>query len=149
MSNAELLTMAEFSARAGVAPSALRFYEAQGLIEATRTIGNQRRFARTELRRVGFIRTAQQVGLTLEEISDALASLPRGRTPTKADWQQLSSLWRPRLDARIAHLEQLRDKLDSCIGCGCLSLKRCALANPGDEAASTGDGPVFLRREAI
>ncbi|MDN5727634.1 MAG: redox-sensitive transcriptional activator SoxR [Propionibacteriales bacterium] len=149
MSNAELLTMAEFSARAGVAPSAIRFYEAQGLIEATRTGGNQRRFARTELRRVGFIRTAQQVGLTLDEVSEALASLPRGRTPTRADWQLLSSQWRPRLDARIAHLEKLRDKLDSCIGCGCLSLKRCGLANPDDQAGRTGNGPVFLQRETI
>jgi MerR family redox-sensitive transcriptional activator SoxR len=132
------------SERTGVAPSALRFYQAEGLISATRTGGGQRRFARDVLRRVSFIRVAQSVGLSLDEIREALASLPESRTPTPADWARLSRAWRPRLDAQIALLEGLRDRLDGCIGCGCLSLHVCKLFNPGDEAGQQGPGPRFL-----
>ena len=138
------LTIGELAERSGVATSALRYYEAQGLIESERTSGNQRRFRRATLRRVAFIRSAQRVGLTLDEIAEALATLPEGRTPTKADWARLSHSWWPRIDAQIEHLERLRDKLDSCIGCGCLSLRTCALSNPEDEVASRGPGAVFL-----
>jgi MerR family redox-sensitive transcriptional activator SoxR len=138
------LTIGELAERSGVATSALRYYEAQGLIESERTSGNQRRFRRATLRRVAFIRSAQRVGLTLDEISEALTTLPEGRTPTKADWSRLSQGWRPRLDAQIERLERLRDKLDGCIGCGCLSLRTCALSNPEDEAAPRGPGAVFL-----
>jgi MerR family transcriptional regulator, redox-sensitive transcriptional activator SoxR len=141
---AVLLTIGELSARSGIAPSALRYYEQQGLVVAERTSGNQRRYPRSALRRVAFIRSAQRVGLTLEEISEALATLPAGRTPTKADWARLSRGWRPRLDAQIERLERLRDRLDGCIGCGCLSLRRCALQNVDDEAADRGPGAVYL-----
>jgi MerR family redox-sensitive transcriptional activator SoxR len=138
------LTIGEVSARSGVATSALRFYESQGLIRSERTAGNQRRYPRAALRRVAFIRSAQRVGLTLEEISEALATLPENRTPTRADWARLSQSWRPRLDAQIERLERLRAKLDGCIGCGCLSLRTCALNNPDDEVAPRGPGAVFL-----
>lgn len=141
---AEDLTIGAMSERTGVAPSALRFYEAEGLIHATRSDGGQRRFPRDMLRRVSFIRIAQQVGLSLEEISQALASLPDNRTPTKRDWERLSHSWRPRLDAQIAMLERLRDRLTGCIGCGCLSLKLCALVNPDDQAAEGGPGPRYV-----
>jgi MerR family transcriptional regulator, redox-sensitive transcriptional activator SoxR len=130
--------------RSGVAASALRYYETMGLIRAGRTGGNQRRYERGELRRVAFIRIAQQVGISLEEIRAALDELPAGRTPTKADWSRLSARWRRKLDSRIALLEGLRDKLSGCIGCGCLSLKRCQLYNPGDRLASTGTGARVL-----
>jgi MerR family redox-sensitive transcriptional activator SoxR len=138
------LTIGALAERTGVAPSALRFYEAEGLIHATRTAGGQRRYTRATLRRVSFIRVAQQVGLRLEEVRDALASLPEGRTPTEKDWERLSRSWRPRLDAQIAMLERLRDRLDHCIGCGCLSLRTCHLANPGDEVGARGPGPRFV-----
>jgi MerR family redox-sensitive transcriptional activator SoxR len=138
------LTIGEVAERSGVATSALRYYESQGLIESERTTGNQRRFRRATLRRVAFIRSAQRVGLSLDEIAEALATLPEGRTPTKADWARLSHGWRPRIDAQIERLERLRDKLDSCIGCGCLSLRTCALSNPDDEVAPRGPGAVFL-----
>lgn len=138
------MTIGELAGRSGVAASALRYYEAQGLIRATRSGGNQRRYARAELRRVAFIRIAQRVGLSLDEIAAALATLPRNRTPTKADWARLSATWRSRLDEQIALLERLRDRLTSCIGCGCLSLQRCRIANPGDELADQGPGPVNL-----
>lgn len=140
----ELLTIGELAARSGVAPSALRFYEKEGLIRATRTGGNQRRYERSELRRVAFIRIAQQVGVSLEEIRAALRSLPEHRTPTRADWARLSARWGRRLDERIALLERLRDQLTGCIGCGCLSLKRCTLINPGDRMAELGPGPRKL-----
>ena len=143
MANAPL-TIGEVSARAGVATSALRYYEDQGLIHAERTGGNQRRYARATLRRVAFIRSAQRVGLSLEEIAEALGTLPEGRTPTRADWSRLSRSWRPRIDAQIERLERLRDKLDGCIGCGCLSLRTCALNNPDDEVAARGPGAAFL-----
>src|SRR5689334_22777156 len=138
------LTIGELSERSGVAQSAIRYYETRGLVRSRRTTGNQRRYARAELRRLAFIRTAQRVGLTLEEVEGALATLPSNRTPTKADWSRLSRSWRPRLDAQIQQLERLRDTLDSCIGCGCLSLKRCTLSNPDDVVAERGPGPVFL-----
>lgn len=138
------LTIGELADRTGMATSALRFYEDRGLVHSTRTDGGQRRFARETIRRVSFIRAAQNVGLTLEEIGEALASLPDSRTPTVADWAALSRRWRPMLDARIASLELLRDTLSSCIGCGCLSLRSCALYNPGDAAASLGSGPRYL-----
>ena len=138
------LTIGQLAHRAGVATSAIRFYESRGLIHAVRTTGNQRRFEQATLRRIAFIRTAQRVGLSLEEVADALATLPENRTPTKADWSRLSRAWRPRLDEQIERLERLRDKLDGCIGCGCLSLRTCALNNPDDEVAPRGPGAVFL-----
>jgi len=141
----DLLTIGDLAARSGVSTSALRFYESQGLITARRTTGNQRRYERAMLRRVSFVRSAQRVGLTLEEIKSALATLPASRTPTRADWERLSVQWRKQLDERIRELEALRDKLTSCIGCGCLSLTHCALSNPGDEVAARGPGAVFLR----
>jgi len=140
------LTIGELSKRSGVATSALRYYETQGLISSTRTSGNQRRYPRPTLRRVAFIRSAQRVGLTLEEIADALATLPESRTPTKADWARLSKAWSSRLDEQIRALRALREGLDSCIGCGCLSLKRCAISNPADVAATRGVGAVYLPR---
>ncbi|MDP9443622.1 MAG: redox-sensitive transcriptional activator SoxR [Actinomycetota bacterium] len=139
------LTIGELAQRSGVATSALRFYEAQGLIAAERTAGNQRRFHRSQLRRVAFVRAAQRVGLSIEEIRDALATLPGHRTPTQADWERLSRAWRGRLDAQIRELERLKTQLTQCIGCGCLSLRRCALSNPGDVAAAHGPGAVYLR----
>ena len=139
------LTIGQLAERAGVATSAIRFYEERGLVQSTRTTGNQRRYQQSQLRRIAFVRTAQRVGLTLEEIADALATLPEGRTPTKADWTRLSRAWRPRLDEQIRRIELLRDQLDGCIGCGCLSLRTCALRNPGDAAAVAGPGPVYLQ----
>lgn len=136
----ELLPIGEVAARAGVATSAVRFYEKEGLLSAERAPSGQRRFRREVLRRIAFIRSAQRVGLSLDEIRAALATLPDGRTPTAEDWRRLSSGWRPLLDARIAELEALRDRLTSCIGCGCLSLKACALTNPGDALAAEGPG---------
>jgi MerR family transcriptional regulator, redox-sensitive transcriptional activator SoxR len=138
------LTIGELSARSGVAPSALRYYERLGLIRAGRTSGNQRRYERAELRRVAFIRIAQQVGVSLEEIRTALAELPESRTPTRADWERLSRQWQGRLEEQIALLERLRDNLAGCIGCGCLSLKRCHLYNPDDQLAGLGPGPRRL-----
>jgi MerR family redox-sensitive transcriptional activator SoxR len=139
-----LMTIGEVAERAGVATSALRFYESEGLIESTRSGGNQRRYHRDVLRRVAFARAAQRVGLSLDEIRRALGSLPDGRTPTSKDWERLSRSWRPVLDARIAELQALRDRLDGCIGCGCLSLRACQLANPHDVAAAAGPGARYL-----
>ena len=138
------LSIGHLAERAGVATSAIRFYESRGLIQSVRTTGNQRRYEQHTLRRIGFIRTAQQVGLSLDEIAGALATLPDNRTPTTADWHRLSTSWRPRLDEQIRRTELLRDRLDGCIGCGCLSLKSCSLMNPGDEAADHGTGAVWL-----
>ena len=138
------LTIGALSERAGVAASALRFYESEGLIQSTRSGGGQRRYPRETLRRVAFIRVAQQVGLRLDEIRAALASLPGNRTPDHRDWEKLSASWRPRLDAQVALLERLRDRLDGCIGCGCLSLETCALFNRDDVAARRGAGPHYL-----
>lgn len=139
-----LLTVGELATRGGVAVSALHYYESRGLIRSQRSSGNQRRYAKAELRRVAFIRAAQQLGIGLAEIGDALAGLPQQRTPTKADWARLSARWRGQLDARIADLQALRDKLDGCIGCGCLSLKACALYNPQDSCAAMGPGAQRL-----
>ena len=142
----DLLTMGQVSERSGHAPSALRYYERVALIEASRTSGNQRRYHRSVLRRLAFIRAARHVGLSLDEVRGALAQLPAGRTPTRADWTRLSKTWRSRLDTQIEALKALRDGLDSCIGCGCLSLQRCQLSNPGDRAAPAGPGAVYLPR---
>jgi MerR family redox-sensitive transcriptional activator SoxR len=138
------LTIGALSERTGVATSALRFYEAEGLLHATRSAGGQRRYPRSALRRVSFIRVAQQVGLRLDEIREALSSLPDGRTPTEKDWERLSASWRPRIEAQIAMLERLRDRLDGCIGCGCLSLRFCRLVNPDDAVAARGPGPRYV-----
>jgi MerR family transcriptional regulator, redox-sensitive transcriptional activator SoxR len=138
------LSIGEVAERTGVSPSALRFYEMEGLVTTTRSAGGQRRYLRSTLRRVAFIRVAQRVGLSLDEIRQALDTLPRSRTPTKADWGRLSASWRPRLDEQIGMLERLRDELTSCIGCGCLSLRSCTLYNPADIAALRGPGPRYL-----
>lgn len=138
------LTIGELAARSGVATSALRYYESRGLITASRSEGNQRRYARVALRRVAFIRAAHEVGVTLEEVGAALALLPADRTPTKRDWQRLTSRWRRHLDARIAALAALRDDLTGCIGCGCLSLRKCRLLNRDDVAAQRGTGARYL-----
>ncbi len=140
----DLLTIGELAERAGVATSALRFYEAEGLIESKRTPGNQRRFRRSELRRVALIRAAQAFGISLSEIREALETLPRGRTPTKKDWERLATKWRRGIDEQIAALERLREEAASCIGCGCLSLKSCGLYNAGDAASRLGSGPRYL-----
>lgn len=139
-----LISIGELSERAGVPHSALRFYEAQGLLKSVRTAGGQRRYARDMLRRVAFIRSAQNVGLRLDDIAVALAQLPESRTPTKSDWTRLSKRWRHTLDERITALEALRDQLDQCIGCGCLSLTACKLYNPADAAGVRGSGPRYL-----
>ncbi len=139
-----LLSIGDVAERTGVTTATLRFYESEGLLRPLRTVGNQRRFEREVLRRVSFIRIAQQVGLTLEEIHAHLASLPQERTPTKADWARLSRTWRPRLDEQITVMQRLRDQLEDCIGCGCLSLKSCALYNPDDAAARFGAGARYL-----
>ncbi|HVR88894.1 MAG TPA: redox-sensitive transcriptional activator SoxR [Candidatus Limnocylindria bacterium] len=138
------LTIGQLSARSGVAPSALRFYEDRGLIRAERSDGHQRRYARSTLRTVAFIRAAQRVGVSLDEIAAALSTLPTEHPPTLEDWARLSTSWRGRLNERIAELEALRDKLTSCIGCGCLSLRKCGLFNRGDQIADRGAGPRLL-----
>ena len=154
MAGRPLLTVAEVSRRSGFASSALRFYEREGLIAATRTTGNQRRYERTVLRRLAFIRAARNVGLSLDEVRAELATLPADRAPTKADWRRISRGWRARLNEKIAAIEALRDRLDSCIGCGCLSLKICSLYNPDDLMAAMADPPgaallpALLRRPA-
>ena len=140
----ELLPIGVVAERTGIAASALRYYEREGLIWSVRTDGGQRRYERDILRRLAFIRVAQTVGLGLEEIRTALATLPSERTPTKADWDRIARAWRPRLDDQIASLERLRDQLSDCIGCGCLSLRACALYNPEDGAARLGSGPRYL-----
>jgi MerR family redox-sensitive transcriptional activator SoxR len=141
------LSIGAVSERSGIAPSALRYYESQGLIFSTRSDSGQRRYKRDVLRRVGFIRVAQQVGLSLEEIHDALASLPDNRTPTEKDWHRLSSAWQPRIRSQIELLERLSERLDSCIGCGCLSLRSCRILNPHDVAAEGGTGPRYILDE--
>jgi MerR family redox-sensitive transcriptional activator SoxR len=142
-----VLTIGEVAERANVAASALRFYEREGLVSSVRSEGGQRRYHREVLRRVAFVRAAQRVGLRLDEVKAALGSLPDGRSPTAADWRRLSRQWRPVLDRRIAELERVRDGLDSCIGCGCLSLKVCRLLNPDDVAAAEGPGARWLLDE--
>jgi len=139
----ELLTIGAVAARTGVAASALRFYEEQGLISSTRTSAGHRRYARPVIRRVAYIVFAQRVGLSLDEIGDELAKLPADRVPRRGDWSRLSRAWSERIDERIAELERLKAGLTDCIGCGCLSLDRCRLANPGDRAAARGPGPRY------
>nr|WP_121008328.1 redox-sensitive transcriptional activator SoxR [Saccharothrix australiensis] len=141
----EMLTIGQVAERSGVPHTALRFYEERGLITSERTAGNQRRYARSVLRRLAFIRTAQRVGLSLEDVHDALATLPDNRTPTKSDWSRLSASWQTELDARIDALIRLRDRLTSCIGCGCLSLRSCFLHNFEDEQAVDGPGAPKLK----
>jgi MerR family transcriptional regulator, redox-sensitive transcriptional activator SoxR len=140
------LTIGELSARSGVSQSALRFYERQGLISSRRTGGNQRRFEAVTLRRVALLQAGRAAGVPLERIRTALAELPAGKTPTKRDWERLSRGWRAEIDERIATLEAVRNRLTTCIGCGCLSLKTCSLLNPGDEAGLLGGGAHYLRR---
>ncbi|MGH3450899.1 MAG: redox-sensitive transcriptional activator SoxR [Haloechinothrix sp.] len=142
---ASYLTIGQVAERSGVPHTALRFYEDRGLIAAERTSGNQRRYARAILRRIAFIRSAQRIGLSLEEISDALATLPVDHAPTKADWARLSNKWRSELDARIDALQRLRDRLTGCIGCGCLSLRSCSLYNHDDQLARFGPGAPKLK----
>jgi MerR family redox-sensitive transcriptional activator SoxR len=143
----DLLTIGEVAQRSGLAASAIRFYERQALIHAERTPSGQRRFRRDVLRRIAFIRIAQRVGLSLDEIVTALAGLPVDRAPSQRDWQRLTRGWRERLDQRIVLLEALRSGLTSCIGCGCLSLRTCALSNADDVAAARGSGPQYLLDE--
>lgn len=138
------LTVGEVARRSGVTVSALHFYETQGLIHSSRTSGNQRRYARTMLRRVAFVRVAQRVGISLAQIGDALATLPSDAAPSREDWARLSTSWRAELDERMAQLKKLRDTLDDCIGCGCLSLDRCKLRNPLDKLGAKGQGPQLL-----
>jgi MerR family redox-sensitive transcriptional activator SoxR len=138
------LTVGQLAARSGVSVSALHFYEAEGLISARRTTGNQRRYPREMLRRVAFIRASQRVGIPLARIRNALGTLPAGRTPTRGDWARLSAAWRQDLDDRIRQLQHLRDRLTGCIGCGCLSLTTCRLANPNDILGNEGPGPRKL-----
>lgn len=138
------LTVGQLAARSGVAVSALHFYEREGLIVSRRTSGNQRRYHRDTLRRVALIRVAQRVGIPLAEVRAALRELPDGRTPTREDWQRLSRRWHEELDERIHRLQQLRDEFGECIGCGCLSIDRCVLANPYDELGRQGPGPRRL-----
>jgi MerR family redox-sensitive transcriptional activator SoxR len=144
VSLAPLLSIGELSGRTGLSVSAIRFYEARGLVSAIRSGGNQRRFPRSEIRRLSFAMVAQRLGLSLAEIEAELATLPKARAPNREDWRAISVRVRAVLDAKIAMLERTRDLLDGCIGCGCLSLDRCGLYNPGDRAARAGAGPRFL-----
>ncbi|UFQ15463.1 MULTISPECIES: redox-sensitive transcriptional activator SoxR [Streptomyces] len=145
--DAKEATVGELAARSGVAPSALRFYEREGLITSRRTPGNQRRYSRDTLRRVAFIRTSQRLGIPLATIREVLGLLPEDRTPTREDWARISECWRTDLDERIRTLQRLRDNLTDCIGCGCLSLAKCALTNPWDELGENGPGPRRLLEE--
>ncbi|WP_068075466.1 redox-sensitive transcriptional activator SoxR [Novosphingobium lentum] len=140
----DLIPIGALARRTGLAVSAIRYYEARGLVTSLRTGGNQRRFLRSDIRRLSFVLIAQKLGLGLAEIEAALATLPQGRTPTRIDWQRISRALRGQLDARIALLMRTRQKLDECIGCGCLSLERCALYNPQDRAGAKGAGPHFV-----
>ncbi|RBI82858.1 redox-sensitive transcriptional activator SoxR [Rhodosalinus halophilus] len=144
MSRSHGLTIGEVAARTGLAPSAIRHYEALGLVHPLRNAGNQRRYDRADIRRLSFVMAAQRLGFPLADIRAALADLPDGRPPTKADWGRIATRFRRDIDARIAALELLRDRLDGCIGCGCLSLETCALHNPADRAGAEGPGPRYL-----
>lgn len=144
LKHSDILTIGELAARTGVAVSALRYYEERGLIRSLRARGEHRRFLRSDIRRVSFIRIAQSLGLSIDEVARAFAALPEGRTPTAADWRRISAEIRVVLDKKILELETMRERLDICIGCGCLSLKRCALYNPGDRAGKSGPGPRFV-----
>jgi len=142
------LSVGQVAERSGVAVSAIHFYETKGLISSWRSAGNQRRYSRSVLRRIAIIKVAQRAGIPLASIREAFASLPRERTPTAADWHWLSSQWAAELDTRIRCLTQLRDQLDNCIGCGCLSLDSCPLRNPADKLAALGPGPRLLENDA-
>jgi len=141
-----LLSIGAVADRSGLAPSALRFYEGRDLISSVRTAGGQRRYHRDVLRRLAVIRAAQHVGLPLADIADMLSSFPEGHHLSEADWRHLSTSWRPQLDERIRTLERIRDQLDRCIGCGCLSMKSCHMANPADRVGQQGPGPRFWLR---
>jgi len=138
------LTIGQVAERCGIATSAIRYYEKQGLVSSVRTSGNQRRFTREVIRRISFITAARAVGRSLDEIAATLAELPATKAPSQADWERIAASWRPRLDAQIEQLTTLRNKLDECIGCGCLSLERCAIYNRDDEIAVKGPGPRYL-----
>jgi MerR family redox-sensitive transcriptional activator SoxR len=140
----ELLTIGDLARRTGLSVSAIRFYEARGLLQSFRTSGGQRRFLRSDIRRLSFALIAQQLGLSIEKIGVELAKLPQGRTPTQADWRRISVGFKQVLDDRIAALERTRDRLDGCIGCGCLSLQKCALYNPDDRVGRQGPGPRLV-----
>jgi len=142
------LTIGELSTRSGLAPSALRFYERQGVIAAHRTSGNQRRYDRAMLRRIALVQAGRAAGIPLTQIRAALDSLPADRTPTRRDWARLSRVWRADIDRRIAMLQAIRGRLDTCIGCGCLSIDRCSLLNPDDEAVALGPGAHYLQRDS-
>tara|TARA_R110000787_G_scaffold16825_9_gene52978 strand:- start:9709 stop:10179 length:471 start_codon:yes stop_codon:yes gene_type:complete len=144
MKTTDLIPIGQLAARTGVSVSAIRFYEDKGLIRAMRNAGGQRRFLRSDVRRLSFVMIAQQLGFTVAEIGELLSGLPQERTPTKADWSKISAQFRERLDNQIERLELMRDRLDVCIGCGCLSLSHCALYNPEDRAARLGPGPRYL-----
>lgn len=144
----ELMTVGQVAERCGIAASAVRYYDDRGLVSSVRSGGGQRRFERDTIRRIAFITAAQAVGRSLAEITESLETLPAQRTPTHDDWNRVATTWRPRLDEQIARLEALRDQLDACIGCGCLSLDRCAMYNPSDVAARLGDGPRYLLGDA-
>jgi MerR family redox-sensitive transcriptional activator SoxR len=142
------LTIGDVASRSGVSPSALRFYEEEGLIVSRRTTGNQRRYERAVLRRIALIQAGRAAGIPLEQIRTALATLPAHRTPTRRDWDRLSRGWREDIDRRIATLEALRNRLTTCIGCGCLSIDACELLNPDDEAAAIGSGAHYFQRDS-
>jgi MerR family redox-sensitive transcriptional activator SoxR len=144
MHASDVVSIGELAGRTGLSVSAIRFYEGKGLIEPFRSAGGQRRFLRSDIRRLSFIRIAQALGLSIDGIGEELAKLPHGRTPNAADWAKISRAMRAMLDAKIAMLERTRDRLDGCIGCGCLSLKKCALYNPQDRAAIRGAGPLYV-----
>lgn len=144
MDSRQLMSIGELARRAGVAPSALRYYESLGLLSSTRTAGDRRRYERAALRRVAVVRAAQRVGLSLEEIRTAFDPVPATRAPTRAQWARMAARWRPMIDQRIADLEKVRDELDGCIGCGCLSLQRCRLYNPDDVRGGEGSGARLL-----
>lgn len=148
MAETRLLAIGELAQRTGLSVSAIRFYEARGLVHPIRNRAGQRRFARSDIRRLSFILIAQQIGLTLEEIVAELARLPQARAPDPRDWTAISRRFRARLDSQIAALQRTRDRLDGCIGCGCLSLKVCEIYNTGDRAAARGSGPRFVLGEA-
>lgn len=139
-----MISIGQMADRTGLAVSAIRFYEAEGLVRPIRTAGGQRQFHRADIRRLSFVRISQQLGFTIADIRDQMQKLPEGRTPNRADWTRLARGFRADLDVRIASLQKLRDSLDGCIGCGCLSLKRCALYNPNDQARRAGPGPRYL-----
>ncbi|MBX3560203.1 MAG: redox-sensitive transcriptional activator SoxR [Sphingomonas sp.] len=144
MRGSELMAIGDLARRTGLSVSAIRFYETRGLVSALRSAGGQRRFLRSDIRRLSFIRIAQQLGFSIEEIAAQLAALPQGRTPTKADWTRISRAFREVLDERMKMIERMRDRLDGCIGCGCLSLRTCALYNPGDRLRARGPGARLL-----